>query len=48
MDHLKRDFIGYGATRRTQLARRRALAVNFVLNYEEGAEASITGRRWPR
>ena len=43
MDHLKRDFIGYGATPPDPAWPGGArLAVNFVLNYEEGAEASIT------
>ena len=42
MDHLKRDFIGYGATPPDPAWPGGArLAVNFVLNYEEGAEASV-------
>ncbi|MEC9167482.1 MAG: polysaccharide deacetylase family protein, partial [Pseudomonadota bacterium] len=43
MDHLKRDFIGYGDNPPDPAWPGGArLAVNFVLNYEEGAEASIT------
>ena len=41
MTDYPRDLVGYGRTRRTPLAGRARVAVNFVLNYEEGGENCV-------
>lgn len=42
MDHLKRDFVGYGATPpNARWPNGARLALNLVMNYEEGSEPSV-------